>query len=80
VEKDGLWAVLGRNIYELRCRYELSRKEMACIMGMSVKSLQKVESGVKVRCFSAATLCRLAEHFQISTDSLLYGKPEKGDM
>lgn len=46
VEKDGLWAVLGQNVYELRCCHGLSRKEMACIMGMSVKSLQKVESGV----------------------------------
>ena len=79
MEKDGLWIVLGRNVYELRCHHGLSRKAMACIMGMSMKSLQKVESGVKVRCFTAATLCRLAEHFQISTDSLLYEKIENGD-
>lgn len=79
VEKDGLWAVLSQNVYELRCRYGLSRKEMAHILGIGEKSLQKVESGVMVRSFTAATLCRLAYHFQISTDSLLYGKVEEWD-
>ena len=50
---------------------------MAHILGVGEKSLRNVESGVMVRCFTAATLCRLAEHFQISTDTLLYGDVEK---
>ena len=72
MEMERIYATLAGNIRYLRRNGGLNEKEMAAILGISVRSLGKMESGQLPRCFTSAVLCRMSEYFHISTDALLY--------
>ena len=66
-----------RNVQYLRKTHQYSQHKMAEIMGISVKSLRKVENGSIPRCITARTVYLLCWHFQISSDSVVFQILEK---
>ena len=58
------------NIRSLRTRNRLSKQTMARILGIGVKTLTTLESGVVPRRLGSSVLIRAAEFFGISTDAL----------
>jgi len=57
---------LCRNISYLRKKHNLSKSKMAKILGISVKSLNLIESGVIPSRLNCDVLYRLYFHFNIS--------------
>ena len=65
------------NIKYLRAYYSLSKKKMAEIMGVSITTINKIESGVMPKRLNAENLIKLADFFLISIDMLFEElKPE----
>ena len=58
------------NIRSLRTRCGLSKQTMAHILGIGVKTLTTLESGVVPRRLGGSVLIRAAEFFGMSTDAL----------
>ena len=58
------------NIRLLRSNHRLSKQTMAHILGIGVKTLNALESGVVPRRLGSSALIRAAEFFGMSTDTL----------
>ena len=58
------------NIRFLRNNHELSKQNMARILGIGVKTLTAMEAGVVPRRLGSSVLIRAAEFFEMSTDAL----------
>ncbi len=60
------------NVHHLRIYHNLTQKQMADIIGISVGTLRKLEaSSLQVR-INCNMLYRICEHFQISADVILF--------
>lgn len=66
-----------KNIRCLRKHYNLTQKEMADILGVSVSSIRRIEKGVLPRCVNSCSIHRLCDHFGISADYILREDMEK---
>lgn len=64
------------NIRYLRQKHHLTQKEMAQAMGISVKTLRKIENCDPSARINAAILCRLCDHFCLSIDGVLRERME----
>lgn len=64
---------LCQNIAKLRKAHRLTRKQMAEIMGISTKSLEKIESGILPLRFGCNALVRLRNAFSIPVSLLFSG-------
>lgn len=60
-----------QNMKNLRKKYNLTQQQMAFILGISVKSLRKLEDGILPPRLSCDILYRLNSIFGISIDALL---------
>jgi transcriptional regulator with XRE-family HTH domain len=77
--------IIGQRIREVRNELGLSQKALAEKFGMSGSALSEIEAGNNSPTFSF--LFKLAKHFKVSMDYLVYGKgkrffgkkPEEGD-
>ena len=65
---------LSYNVIWLRERHNLSKREMAKIMGIGVDMLNRIEGGELPRRLKASAVLNLSEYFQISTDEILHSK------
>ena len=63
--------IFCENIKFLRTKNNLTKKEMACKLGIGVQSITKIESGTLPRSVNAITLYRIHKAFDISIESLL---------
>ena len=63
--------LLCENIKLLRAKNNLSKKEMAQKLGISIKSITKIESGVLPRSVNAITLYKIHKVFNIPIETLL---------
>ncbi len=68
--KNNIW-ILCENIKLLRAKNNLSKKEMAQKLGISIKSITKIESGMLPRSINAITLYKIHKVFNISIEDLL---------
>ena len=59
------------NIKYLRGKYELTQREMAELMGISVGSIAAIEKGIAPRCLRAKEIICLALDFHLSVDDLM---------
>ena len=66
--------ILCENIKFLRIKNNLSKKEMAQKLGISDKSITKIESGDLPRSVNAITLYKIHKTFDVPLDSLLETK------
>ena len=74
-----LYKTLSDNIRYLRNKHNLSRKEMASIIGISVSTLHRLEAGetgVRMHC---VMLNRMCDHFNVSADVMLRERLEALD-
>lgn len=60
-----------RNIGYLRRAAGLTQKKMAGIVGISVGTLRRMESGSSLPRANCAMLCRVCDYFGISADAML---------
>lgn len=65
-----------QNICWLRKSRHLTQKEMAAILGVSVSTIRRIESGAPVR-LHCGMVRRFCDHFGISADVLLREKLEE---
>ena len=63
--------ILCENIKALRIKNNLSKKEMAQKIGIGIKSLTAIESGILPRSVNATTLYKIHKEFGISIENLL---------
>lgn len=68
--QEGKWSPFCVNVYYLRKKHGLSKREMAQILGVGIKTLNVLEEGVLPQRLGCAVLVRASEHFGISTDQL----------
>ena len=61
-----------KNIKYIREFYGLSQKEMSAIMGISISTLRRIDQGNSSVRINGKTLCRLCDHFHISTDVVIF--------
>ena len=67
-------ALFGERLRELRSERGVKQREMAELLGMTLRNYQRMESGeINV---PMLTLCALADDFEVSTDYLL-GRSEE---
>lgn len=59
------------NMKYIRKFYGLSQKKMSAIMGISQSTLRRIEQGNSSVRINGKTLCRLCDHFHISTDVVI---------
>ena len=60
---------VGQKLSQLRKERELGQKELAALLNMSIGTISNYENNVHAP--DLATLCRLADFFQVTTDYLL---------
>ena len=60
---------VGQRLSQLRKERELGQKELAALLNMSIGTISNYENNVHAP--DLATLCRLADFFQVTTDYLL---------
>lgn len=65
----------GSNLKQLRKKHGLTRMQLAQSISYSEKAIEKWEMGGSVP--PVATVCKLAEFFQVSVDALLYSQEAK---
>ena len=77
MDKAVLYKTLSNNIRYIRNKHNLSRKEMASIIGISVSTLCRLdagETGVRMHC---VMLNRVCDYFNLSADVILRERLEK---
>ena len=62
---------LHNNIRYIRNYYGLTQKEMSTIMGISKSTLRRIEQGNPSVRINGLILCKLCDHFHISTDAII---------
>lgn len=67
------------NIRFLRKKYHLSKKSMAMLVGISLRSLGLIESGIMPDRVTADALIRLHRVFDLSVDALIWSLLEECD-
>ena len=60
-----------QNVCYLRKTHHLTQKEMASVLGISVSTLRRIEREDETVRVSSGMLCRLCDHFGLSTDAVL---------
>ena len=60
---------VGQRLSQLRKERELGQKELAALLNMSIGTISNYENNVHAP--DLATLCKLADFFQVTTDYLL---------
>nr|WP_297863814.1 helix-turn-helix transcriptional regulator [uncultured Acetatifactor sp.] len=60
---------VGQKLSQLRKERELGQKELAALLNMSIGTISNYENNVHAP--DLATLCKLADFFQVTTDYLL---------
>ena len=63
-------AVFCQNIKILREKYDLSKKEMAKILGIGVAGLKKLEQGIISPRASVEIIFNLSRHFKVKPNKL----------
>ncbi len=65
---------LLHNIKHLRISNNISKKQMAKMLGIGLKTLNKIENGEMPPKLGASVLCNISKHFNISTYKLFEHK------
>lgn len=63
--------LIGRNICYIRREKELTQRQMACILGVSVATLRKIERGEPTVRINSRLVCRICDTFELSADAFL---------
>lgn len=66
---------IGRRIHKFRTEKGYTQAQFAESIDISVNFLSEIENGKKG--MSQDTICKLCSHFNISADSILFGKTEE---
>ena len=77
MEKAGFYHNLCNNVRYLRQQHGLTQKEMAAVLGVSVRLLRGIEHGEPGHRLGTFMLCRLCAHFGLSTDAVLCTRLEE---
>ena len=72
MDMEEIYARMGRNLIYLRAQYSMSRKTLAKLIDIPLTRLRRVEAGGSRARVYDFHLCRMANVFDLSTDSLLY--------
>lgn len=68
--------ILGAQIKALRKEKGVAQREMAQLLGMTLRNYQRIEHGdINLQ---ALTLCALADYFGVTTDYLLGRSADRG--
>lgn len=70
MDKENLRKLTGESIRKIRNDRNITRDELAEILGLSTSALGLIERGE--RGFTLANLVKLADKFALSTDSILF--------
>ena len=71
IEKEML--IFCENVREIRLKNNLSKKEMAKILGIGVGSLNLIEKGIIPERLSAEVIVNICINFKVSASSLFEG-------
>lgn len=63
---DNLMEFLSHNVLYLRKTHNITKKEMAKILGIGIKTLSKIEQGILPPRLSVEVLFRIRDYFGIS--------------
>ena len=66
MKRDEVMKCLSHNILYLRKSNHISKREMAEILGIGIKTLTKLEQGVLPARLSVEVLFRIKDHFGVS--------------
>lgn len=75
-DKDGR-IIFCENVKKLRLTHKLTKKRMAEIMGVSVKTLTKIENCEFPKRLSVIVAIKLMQYFKIYPDKLFETQPEQ---
>ena len=62
---DDIMEYLSHNVLYLRKKHKITKKEMAEILGIGIKTLNKIEQGLLPPTLSVEVLFSIREHFGI---------------
>ena len=70
MEKDNYIEIFSKNMKDIRAKNNISKKEMAKILGIGVGSLSKIESGILPPKLEANILIKIYHKFEILPSEL----------